>query len=232
MVHSLGYCSGWDLDASLFPPTGDLVPSGKVPGVLHAKFVTCSTVVTSNIQPNAIVTGNPARVIGYFDTKSVGLVYRTVPPPADGFPSITQTTVEGVALRRLKRVEDIRGNLLVGEFERELPFAPARFFTIFDVPGTRVRGEHAHRHCKQFLICLSGTCSIVIDDGRNREEIPVNTPDFGAYIPPMIWMTLYKFSSNALLLVFASSYYDPDDYIRDYEVYLRPLDNNALQNDG
>jgi len=189
----------------------------------HNAVIGAGSVVTSSVQPNAILTGNPARVVGYVDTKRVGVTYRTVPPLGDAFPSVAQTTVEGVALHRLKRVDDMRGNLLVGEFRRELPFVPARFFTIFDVPGTRVRGEHAHHHCEQFLVCLRGNCSIVVEDGRNREEIPLDSPDFGAYVPPMTWTTLYKFSSDAVLLVFASAYYDPEDYIRDYEVYLTSL---------
>ena len=67
---------------------------------------------------------------------------------------------------------------------------------------------------------------MVVDDRRNREEIPLDSPDFGAYVPAMIWTTLYKFSSDAILLVFASAYYDPEDYIRDYEVYLQSLDNH------
>ena len=79
------------------------------------------------------MTGNPARVVGYVDTKRGGVTYRTVPPSGEAFPSVAQTTVAGVALHRLKRVADMRGNLLVGESGRELPFVPARFFTIFDV---------------------------------------------------------------------------------------------------
>jgi acetyltransferase-like isoleucine patch superfamily enzyme/dTDP-4-dehydrorhamnose 3,5-epimerase-like enzyme len=193
----------------------------------HNAMIGAGSVVTSSVQPNAIVTGNPARVVGYADTKRGGVNYRTIPPAEDAFPDVAQTTVEGVALHRLKRVDDIRGNLLVGEFEREPPFLPARFFTIFDVPGTRVRGEHAHRRCEQFLVCLRGSCSIVVEDGQNREEIPLDSPNFGAYIPPMIWTTLYKFSSDAVLLVLASAHYDPEDYIREYEVYLRSLDNGA-----
>ncbi len=195
----------------------------------HNAMIGAGAVVASSVQPNAIVTGNPARVVGYVDTKRGGVTYRTVPPSGEAFPSVAQTTVAGVALHRLKRVEDMRGNLLVGEFGRELPFVPARFFTIFDVPGARVRGEHAHRRCQQFLVCLKGSCAIVVEDRQSREEIPLDSPDFGAYLPPMIWTTLYKFSPDAVLLVFASAYYDPEDYIRDYAVYLRSLNNKPHQ---
>jgi acetyltransferase-like isoleucine patch superfamily enzyme len=192
----------------------------------HNAMVGAGSVVTSNVQPNAIVTGNPARVVGYVDTKREGATFRTAGSLLETLPSVAQTTVKGVSLHKLKRVEDIRGNLLVGEFMRELPLVPARFFTIFDVPGTRVRGEHAHRSCEQFLVCLRGRCSIVVEDGQNREEIPLDSSDFGAYICPMIWTTLYKFSSDAILLVFASAFYDPDDYIRDYNVFFREINTD------
>jgi acetyltransferase-like isoleucine patch superfamily enzyme len=193
----------------------------------HNAMIGAGAVVASRVQPNAIVTGNPARVVGYVDTKRDGVTYRTPPPSADAFPSVAHTTVAGVTLHQLKLVEDMRGNLLVGEFGRGLPFVPARFFTILDVPGTRVRGEHAHRRCRQFLVCLKGSCAIVVEDGQNREEIPLDGPELGAHLPPMVWTTLYKFSPDAVLLVFASAHYDPDDYIRDYTLYLRALDGSA-----
>jgi UDP-2-acetamido-3-amino-2,3-dideoxy-glucuronate N-acetyltransferase len=195
----------------------------------HNAMIGAGSVVTSNVQPNAIVTGNPARVVGYVDTKREGTTFRTAGTSGDRFPSVAQTTVKGVALHRLKRVEDLRGNLLVGEFTRELPFVPARFFTIFDVPGAHVRGEHAHYSCEQFLICLRGTCSIVAEDGHHREEIVLDSPDYGMYICPMTWTTLYRFSTEAMLLVFASAFYDPDDYIRDYDVFLKAVTTDVTQ---
>ena len=193
----------------------------------HNAMIGAGSVVTSNVQPNAIVSGNPARVVGYVDAKREVAAFRTVDSLGHASASVAATTVKGVTLHKLKRVEDIRGNLVVGEIERELPFVPARFFTIFDVPGRHVRGEHAHRSCEQFLICLRGSCSIVVEEGTNREEIPLDSPDFGIYIRPMIWTTLYRFSRDAILLVFASAHYDPEDYIRDYEIYLKSLANHA-----
>jgi UDP-2-acetamido-3-amino-2,3-dideoxy-glucuronate N-acetyltransferase len=193
----------------------------------HNAMIGAGSVVTSNVQPNAIVTGNPARVTGYVDATRESATFRRAGASGDTSRSVAPTTVKGVTLHRLKRVEDIRGNLLVGEFTRDLPFVPARFFTIFDVPGTRVRGEHAHRTCEQILVCVRGSCAIVVEDGTNREEITLDSPDFGAYISAMIWTTLYRFSPDAILLVFASAYYDPEDYIRDYDVYLQSLANRA-----
>lgn len=193
----------------------------------HNAMIGAGSVVTSNVQPNAIVTGNPARVVGYVDAKRGRAAHHTLAPSAETIPNVAQTTVAGVTLHRLKRVEDIRGNLSIGEFTRELPFVPARFFAIFDVPGTRVRGEHAHHCCEQFLVCLKGTCSVVAEDGHHREEILLDSPDFGIYIRPMIWTVLYRFSADAVLLVFASAFYDPDDYIRNYEDFMRLLKDKA-----
>jgi len=80
-----------------------------------------------------------------------------------------------------------------------------------------VRGEHALRDCAQFLVCLKGQCSVVADDGDHREEILLDTPGIGVFLPPMIWSTLYKFSPDAMLLVFASTFYEDADYVRDYQ---------------
>lgn len=117
----------------------------------------------------------------------------------------------------------MRGNLSVGEFPKEIPFTPRRYFLVFDVPSTDVRGEHAHRKCHQFLICVKGSCSIVIDDGKSRGEIMLTNPYTGLYLSPMVWSIQYKYSADAVLLVFASDYYDSTDYIRDYDQFLAEL---------
>jgi hypothetical protein len=123
------------------------------------------------------------------------------------------------SLHQLRLVDDLRGNLSVGEFERDLPFTPKRYFLIFDVSAGAVRGEHAHRLCHQFLICVRGSCRVLLDDGRDRREITLDRPDLGVYLPPMIWGTQHSYSPDAMLLVFASEYYDPDEYIRDYDEF-------------
>jgi hypothetical protein len=94
---------------------------------------------------------------------------------------------------------------------------------VFDVPGREIRGEHAHRRCHQFLIAARGSLAVVVDDGTAREEIPLEAPTVGLYVPPMVWAVQYKYSPDALLLVFASDAYDPDDYIRDYDEFLGAL---------
>jgi dTDP-4-dehydrorhamnose 3,5-epimerase-like enzyme len=120
-------------------------------------------------------------------------------------------------------VPDLRGNLTVGEFARDIPFVPERYFMVFGVPNREVRGEHAHRECHQFLICVRGSCSVVADDGERRVEVLLDAPEKGLYLPPMTWGIQYKYTSEAVLLVFASHYYNAADYIRDYAQYLKSV---------
>jgi hypothetical protein len=87
---------------------------------------------------------------------------------------------------------------------------------VFDVPSMETRGEHAHRVCHQFLICVRGSCAVVADDGKNRQEFLLDRPDVGVHLPPMVWGIQYKYSADAVLLVFASHHYDSADYIRNY----------------
>jgi UDP-2-acetamido-3-amino-2,3-dideoxy-glucuronate N-acetyltransferase len=135
-------------------------------------------------------------------------------------PQVVPTQVRGVTVHEMLLVNDMRGDLSVGEFERQVPFAARRYFMVFDVPSEDVRGEHAHRECRQFLLCVRGRCHVMVDDGDKREEIVLDRPDLGLYLPPMTWTTHYRHSADALLLVFASDYYDPADYIRDYSEFL------------
>jgi dTDP-4-dehydrorhamnose 3,5-epimerase-like enzyme len=86
-----------------------------------------------------------------------------------------------------------------------------------------VRGEHAHRRCHQFLVCARGSVSVVADDGVNREEIVLESPSVGVYLPPMVWGIQYRYSPDAVLLVFCSEYYDASDYIRDYSEFLAAI---------
>jgi UDP-2-acetamido-3-amino-2,3-dideoxy-glucuronate N-acetyltransferase len=126
------------------------------------------------------------------------------------------TKVKGVRLHHMLKVVDPRGNLTVGEFCRTVPFAAKRYFIVFDVPSLETRGEHAHRECHQFLICVRGSCAVIADDGVHRDEFVLDSPERGLHLSPMVWGVQYKYSQDAVLLVFASHYYDNNDYIRDY----------------
>ena len=128
--------------------------------------------------------------------------------------------MKGVKIVRLPSFTDLRGSLLVAEHADHIPFIPKRVFLVYDVPTKEVRGEHAHKMLHQFLICISGSCSILLDDGNNREEIRLESKDIGIYIPPMVWSTQYKYTSDAILMVLASEPYNSEDYIREYQQYL------------
>lgn len=103
------------------------------------------------------------------------------------------------------------------------PFVPQRFFTVFGVPSRDIRGQHAHRRCEQFLVCLSGSVTCLIDDGTQRRTVVLDNPSVGLHAPAMTWGAQYNYSADAVLGVFASLPYDPDDYIRDYEDFLSEL---------
>jgi dTDP-4-dehydrorhamnose 3,5-epimerase-like enzyme len=135
----------------------------------------------------------------------------------------TTPSIARVTLHNLPLVEDLRGSLSFGEYGQHLPFQPKRYFLVFDVTSKEIRGEHAHRKLEQFLICVSGSCAVVVDDGRIREEVILDSPSVGLYLPPMVWATQYKFTRDAIMLVLASDIYDPADYIRNYDEYLEIL---------
>lgn len=185
-------------------------------------MVGAGAVVTRDVPTRAVVMGNPARIVGYADTpRRRPVADRSSDVAAgSGGAAAVGSPVTGVSLKPLHRVDDMRGSLAAAEFPDQLPFVPKRCFVTFDVPGREVRGEHAHRRCHQFLLCPRGSLSLVLDDGRKSEELRLDRPDVGVYVPPMTWVVHYNYSDDALLLVLASEPYDPGDYIRDYEEFL------------
>lgn len=120
----------------------------------------------------------------------------------------------------LPQIADQRGNLTFIEGGRHLPFEFPRVFYLYDVPGGAVRAGHALKRCHQFLISLSGSFDVKLDDGRRKARYHLNRPHYGLYLPPLIWRELENFSSNSVCLVLTSEPYDEDDYYRDYQNFL------------
>ena len=181
-------------------------------------MVGAGAVVTRSVPPNAVVVGNPAKIIGYVDTADHE--GQDAATPAQVTEPVRETSVRGVTLHRLKNVVDMRGSLSVGEFGRDIPFEVKRYFLVYDVPSVEIRGEHAHLRCEQFLIAVKGSVHVVADDGRNRQQFVLDSPAIGVYLPPMTWGIQYRYSSDAVLLVLASQHYDGADYVRDYDDFL------------
>jgi UDP-2-acetamido-3-amino-2,3-dideoxy-glucuronate N-acetyltransferase len=188
-----------------------------LPGVTVGRnaMVAAGAVVSHDVPAHAIVVGNPAAIKGYVGSAA------SLPTPTSRAGLPEPSSVQGVRVHELGIFEDLRGQLAVAELGRPLPFVPRRVFFVFGVPTRQVRGESAHRALHQFLVCVSGECKVLVDDGANREEIHLAHPRCGVHIPPLTWTIQYDFSPNAVLAVLASSEYDEADYIRDYEEYLR-----------
>ncbi len=120
----------------------------------------------------------------------------------------------------LPKVTDVRGNLTFLEGQRHVPFDISRIYYLYDVPGGAERGAHAHKELRQFIIALSGSFDVGLDDGLTKKVFHLNRPYQALYVCPMIWRDLENFSSGSVCLVLASNNYEEDDYFRDHDEYL------------
>lgn len=129
-------------------------------------------------------------------------------------------SIKDCRIVELPKIADPRGNLSFIEGGQHIPFDIKRVYYLYDVPGGSDRGSHAHKKLHQFIVAMSGSFDVVLDDGQQKHRFHLNRSYYGLYVCPMMWRDLDNFSSGAVCMVLASERYSPDDYIRDYEQFL------------
>lgn len=128
-------------------------------------------------------------------------------------------------LIEFKVMGDERGSLISLEEEKNIPFILKRVYYIYGTEADTVRGKHAHTNLQQVAICVSGSCKFLLDDGNTKETVELNSPNIGLYIGKNMWREMYDFSSNCVLVVLANDYYNENEYIRNYEEFLKLIKN-------
>ncbi len=129
---------------------------------------------------------------------------------------------------QLPKFLDARGNLSFVEQENHIPFVIKRTYWIYDVPGGECRGGHVYRENEEFIIALSGSFDVVLDDGKQKQTFTLNRSYYGLYIPKGIWREMENFSTNSLAVILSSTNYNPDDYIRDHDQFINLKHNGEI----
>lgn len=129
-------------------------------------------------------------------------------------------SVSDCRIVELPKIHNSQGNLTFVENSRHIPFDIKRVYYLYDVPGGSERGSHAHKQLHQFIVAMSGSFDVVLNDGRQEQRFHLNRSHYGLYVCPMMWRYLDNFSSGAVCLVLASDIYKEDDYIRNYDAFL------------
>lgn len=130
-------------------------------------------------------------------------------------------TINDVKLIELPKFADPRGNLSFIEQNNHIPFEIQRTYWIYDVPGGEARGGHAYKENQEFIVALSGSFDVILDDGKEKKAFSLNRSYYGLYVPKGLWREMNNFSTNSLAVEFASAKYNPKDYIRDYDNFLK-----------
>jgi len=134
--------------------------------------------------------------------------------------------IDQVRILFFQECGDDRGKLVIAEGGRDIPFDMKRIFYIYGTEENVIRGQHANRKSKFVLINVSGTSKVLVKDGKGNERvISLDRPHMGVYLPEMIWKDMYDFSKDSVLLVLSSEHYDPEEYIRDYEDFVREVND-------
>ena len=136
--------------------------------------------------------------------------------------------MEGPRIIELPKFLDARGNLSFAQNNTHIPFEIKRTYWLYDVPGGESRGGHAYRETEEFVIALSGSFDVIVDDGKEKKTFHLNRSYYGLYIPKGMWREMDNFSTNSLALEFASTKYDLADYIRDYDEFLKLKEDGKI----
>lgn len=136
-------------------------------------------------------------------------------------------SVNDCKIIQLPKISDPRGNLSFIDGGQHIPFDIKRVYYLYDVPGGSDRGSHAHKRLQQFIVAMSGSFDVVLDDGKEKKRFHLNRSYYGLYVCPMMWRDLDNFSSGAVCMVLASTHYNAADYIRDYSKFLTITNNKA-----
>jgi len=129
----------------------------------------------------------------------------------------------------LPNLGDHRGSLVVAEANRNIPFSIQRLYYIFGAQPDVPRGFHAHKELQQIAFCIQGSCKILMNNGKEKQEVLIGQPNKGLFIPPMVWHEMHGFSEDCILLVLASDHYDESDYIRNYDQFLEEADKVVIE---
>jgi hypothetical protein len=138
-------------------------------------------------------------------------------------PVIQAVPLDACKIIILPKIADPRGNLTFVEGGKHVPFDIRRVYYLYDVPGGAERGGHAHKGLHQFIVAMSGSFDVILDNGLQRQRFHLNRSHYGLYVCPMIWRELDNFSSGSVCMVLASNFYDESDYYRDYQTFLESL---------
>jgi WxcM-like, C-terminal len=132
-----------------------------------------------------------------------------------------KSSVYDCVILPLNKIHNRAGNITIVEGQKNVPFDVKRIYYLYDIPGGEARGGHAHKELYQLIIAASGSFDVLLDDGINKKIVTLNRPNYGLFVVPGIWRELLEFSSGAICLVLASHKYEEDDYIRDYQNFIK-----------
>jgi len=136
-------------------------------------------------------------------------------------------TLNDVRIIQLPKILDRRGNLTFIEGDNHIPFEIKRTYWIYDVPGGEIRGGHAFKEQDELIVALSGSFDIVLDDGFEKKTYQLNRSYYGLYVPKGIWRQMENFSTNSLSMILASTAFNKEDYVFDYELFCKDINQNG-----